>query len=161
MPDISDSLRQFLLEQSVLTLSLTDTQGCWTAPVLYSVDFSATPFTLNFLSSENSRHIQALQSINQMAAAIYADYQGRWQSICGVQMTGHLCIVEATDLKRSHAAYFSRFPEIKMLIDSPADEQEQRIGAAFAKSHFYRFSPTFVRFINNSDRFAGRSEWRF
>ncbi len=161
MSDISHSVRKFLSEQSVLTLSVVDDQGCWAAPVLYVADFSTEPFVLYFLSSENSRHIQALNRSHQAAGSIYADYQGRWQSICGMQTKGHLNVVEKAHLKRSRTAYFNRFPEIKLLIDTPSDEQEQRIGAAFAKSHFYRFSPTFVRFINNSDRFAGRSEWQF
>ena len=57
--------------------------------------------------------------------------------------------------------YFSRFPEIKSLIDSPQSDQERLIGAAFGKSSFYRVEPLFARFTNNGDSFAGRTEWHF
>jgi len=50
---------------------------------------------------------------------------------------------------------------VKALIDNPANDQEKRIGAAFAKSHFFRVTPTFLRFINNADGFSSRNEWRF
>lgn len=160
MSEISSSARDFLLEQSVLTLSIVDNVSCWAAPVLYAVEFSTGAFSLYFLSSDSSRHIQALAYDDQVAASIYADYQGRWQSICGMQMKGQVSVVETAHQEYGHEAYFSRFPEIKELIDHPTNEQEQRIGAAFAKSHLYRFSPNFVRFINNSDRFAGRTEWQ-
>ena len=64
-------------------------------------------------------------------------------------------------LPLSGSAAVSIYTEVKALIDRPASEQETRIGQAFGKSHFYLVTPSFVRFTNNSDSFAGRTEWQF
>ena len=42
----------------------------------------------------------------------------------------------------------------------PQTQQETLIGAAFGRSHFYRVTPSFIRFTNNGDSFAGRTEWQ-
>ncbi|UVW36191.1 pyridoxamine 5'-phosphate oxidase family protein [SAR92 clade bacterium H455] len=151
-------LKAFLQAESVLTLSVNDDQGPWTAPVLYVAD---EDLNLYFLSSSSTRHIASLPEDNRIAASIYSDYKGDWLGICGVQMEAHISQVDETDRAAAAARYFQRFPEVKALIDNPANEQEQRIGAAFGKSHFFRVTPTCVRFINNADGFSSRNEWRF
>tara|TARA_B100000768_G_scaffold78894_1_gene75018 strand:+ start:1377 stop:1865 length:489 start_codon:yes stop_codon:yes gene_type:complete len=154
-------LHQFLHHESVLTLSTHDSQGDWSAPVLYVADATQDPFTLYFLSSANSRHIKALAEGDTTAASIYSDYTGQWQSIRGAQMQVGITQVDQDETAAIEALYFGRFPEIKALIDNPQTKQEQLIGAAFSKSFFYRVVPSFVRFTNNSDSFAGRVEWQF
>lgn len=151
-------LHQFLNRESVLTIASSDACGPWSAPVLYVADTEAEPFALYFLSSPNSRHIKSIPSNGSAAVSIYSDYTGDWQSICGVQI---YCTIEKEPDKDLVAdRYFARFPEIWKLIDSPATEQERLIGSAFAKSNFYKVSPSFVRFTNNGDNFAGRTEWQ-
>lgn len=154
-------LHQFLHHESVLTLSTHDSEGDWSAPVLYVADTTQAPFSLYFLSSANSRHTKALSEGILTAASIYSDYTGQWQSIRGAQMQVTITQVDESKTAPIEALYFSRFPDIKTLIDNPQTKQEQLIGAAFAKSFFYKVTPSFVRFTNNSDSFAGRSEWRF
>ena len=58
-------------------------------------------------------------------------------------------------LGRHLAIYYfpDEYREVQALIDNPASEQEQRIGSAFAKSNFYRVTPSFIRFTNNADGF--------
>ena len=154
-------LHQFLRQESVLTLSTHDNEGDWSAPVLYVADIVQDPFTLYFLSSTNSRHVKALAEADRAAASIYSDYTGQWQSICGAQMQVRISVLNKAETEKAKQVYFDRFPEIKALINDPKTKQEQLIGAAFAKSFFYRADPSFVRFINNSDSFAGRTEWHF
>jgi uncharacterized protein YhbP (UPF0306 family) len=151
-------LKAFLQSESVLTLSVNDDQGPWTAPVLYVAD---EDLNLYFLSSSSTRHIASLSEDGCIAASIYSDYKGDWLGICGVQMAADISQVEETDRAAAAARYFKRYPEVKALIDNPANEQEKRIGAAFGKSHFFRVTPTFLRFINNADGFSSRNEWRF
>jgi len=151
-------LTAFLQAESVLTLSVNDDQGPWTAPVLYVVD---EDLTLYFLSSSSTRHIASLPEDGRIAASIYSDYKGDWLGICGVQMEADISQLDKADRVAAAARYFQRFPEVKALIDNPANDQEKRIGAAFAKSHFFRVTPTFLRFINNADGFSSRNEWRF
>jgi len=154
-------LHHFLRDESVLTISTNDEKGSWSAPVLYAADTAINPFFLYFLSSPNSRHIKSLPHDGVVSASIYSNYSGNWQSICGTQMSGVISVVSDEEKPFVENLYFTRFPEIKGLIDSPQDDQEKRIGAAFGKSFFYRIEPLFVRFTNNGDSFAGRTEWHF
>ncbi len=153
-------LKAFLQAESVLTIATGDACGSWSAPVLYVADISAEPFTLYFLSSANSRHIKSLPLDGAAAVSIYSDYDGHWQSIRGAQIHGS--IAQVTEEQRAAIAeeYFARYPEIAGLIDNPQTKQEELIGAAFGRSHFYRVIPSFVRFTNNGDSFAGRTEWQ-
>lgn len=151
-------LHQFLNAESVLTIATSDACGPWSAPVLYVADTSEQPFALYFLSSANSRHIKSIPANGSAAVSIYSDYTGDWQSICGAQI--HCTISKVDDKDRVADLYFARFPEVLGLIDKPASDQERLIGSAFAKSNFYRVSPSFIRFTNNGDSFAGRTEWQ-
>ena len=153
-------LKAFLQTESVLTIATGDACGSWSAPVLYVADINAEPFVLYFLSSANSRHIKSLPVDGAAAVSIYSDYDGNWQSIRGAQIHG--TIEQVADAERAAIAgsSFARFPEIQGLIDSPQTKQEELIGAAFGRSHFYCVTPSFVRFTNNGDSFAGRTEWQ-
>ena len=154
-------LHKFLQDETVITISTSDSNSPWSAPVLYVADTSLSPFVLYFLSSSNSRHIKGLPHDGVVAASIYSDYRGNWQSICGAQMSVSIRILPDGQESVAQDLYFSRFPEIKSLIDSPQSDQERLIGAAFGKSSFYRVEPLFARFTNNGDSFAGRTEWHF
>jgi uncharacterized protein YhbP (UPF0306 family) len=153
-------LKAFLQAESVLTIATGDACGSWSAPVLYVADTSAEPFILYFLSSANSRHIKSLPLDGAAAVSIYSDYDGHWQSIRGAQIHGSIAQVTEEQRAAIAEAYFARYPEIAGLIDNPQTKQEELIGAAFGRSHFYRVTPSFVRFTNNGDSFAGRTEWQ-
>jgi uncharacterized protein YhbP (UPF0306 family) len=153
-------LHEFLNTESVLTIATSDACGPWSAPVLYVADISEKPFALYFLSSANSRHIKSIPANGSAAVSIYSDYTGDWQSIRGAQIHGTIVQIAEEDSASIAEAYFSRFPEIKTLIDNPQTSQEKLIGAAFGRSHFYRVTPSFIRFTNNGDSFAGRTEWQ-
>ncbi len=153
-------LHEFLNAESVLTIATSDACGLWSAPVLYAADTTEQPFALYFLSSANSRHIKSIPASGSAAVSIYSDYRGDWQSICGAQIHGTIMQVAVERRASIAEAYFSRFPEIKVLIDNPKTQQETLIGAAFGRSHFYRVTPSFIRFTNNGDSFAGRTEWQ-
>ena len=160
--DVKDftKLHEFLNAESVLTIATSDACGPWSAPVLYVADTSKEPFALYFLSSANSRHIKSIPANGSAAVSIYSDYTGDWQSICGAQIHGSIVQVAEENRASIAEAYFSRFPEIKVLIDNPQTQQETLIGAAFERSNFYRVTPSFLRFTNNGDSFAGRTEWQ-
>ncbi len=157
--DFSEML-QFLRTQSVLTIATAEIRGSWSTPLLYVADTVSDKVSLYFLSSANSRHIQSLPSHRHAAASVYSDYNGHWQSIRGVQMEAIITEVDSQEQKRVEALYFNRFPEVETLINAPLSEQERQIGIAFSKSIFYCMSPSFIRFTNNTNQFAGRSEWR-
>lgn len=129
-------LHQFLHQESVLTLSTHDAEGDWSAPVLYVAETTQAQISLYFLSSANSRHITALTEGDVSAASIYSNYTGQWQSIRGAQIQVSIAQVDNAEAGPIETLYFSRFPEIKALIDNPQTKQERLIGAAFAKSFF-------------------------
>lgn len=154
-------LYNFLQSQSVLSLATADKHGPWSAPVLYAADLKDDRPTLYFLSSAASRHSQSLPHNGLAAGSIYAAYQDDWQLIKGVQMQG--LIAPLADLERAQfeVLYFSRFPEIRKIIDNPSSQQETKIAGAFKNSTYYCFSPTYIRVTDNSDAFANRQEWHF
>lgn len=161
MSETLTKVHHFLHQESVLTLSTQDEHGCWSAPVLYVADTRQELPLLYFLSSEKSRHISSLTDNNEAAIAIHSSYQHQWQSICGVQIQVRITEVSDDEKAEVQALYFERFPEVKALIDQPTNEQEKRIGQAYAKSGFYRATPSYLRFINNREGFSSRSEWHF
>lgn len=161
MSENISKVHHFLQQESVLILSTQDEQGCWSAPVLYVADTRQEPPLLYFLSSEKSRHILSLKNTNVAAVAIHSTYQYQWQSICGLQIQARITEVSDDEKAAVQALYFKRFPEVKALIDQPANEQEKRIGQAYARSGFYRATPSFLRFINNREGFSSRTEWHF
>ena len=50
--------------------------------------------------------------------------------------------------------YFLSSANSRHIHSLPAD------GAAFGRSNFYRVTPSFIRYTNNGDSFAGRTEWQ-
>ena len=151
-------LKAFLDAQSIVTVSVSGQDGLWSAPVLYA---TGSALNLYFLSAPSSRHTSDCTKARHVSAAVYADYRGRWQSICGVQMQASLSPVNEKEITAVETLYFRRFPEVKQVIDNPSDEEEKKIGSAFAKSRFYTLTPKQVRFIDNSRGFASRNDWQF
>ena len=147
--------------ESVLTIATSDACGSWSAPVLYAATLLDTQPVLYFLSSPSSRHIKNLPLNGSAAGSIYANYQGDWQAIQGLQMHGAIVEVDPQQQTLWQATYFARFPEVADMINSPASEKEQKIAKAFEKSGKYRFTPSFIRVTDNSNEFARKNEWIF
>ena len=72
-------------------------------------------------------------------------------------------LLKLTSRKKQHwhATYFARFPEVANIINAPASEKEQKIAKGFEKSGKYKFTPSFIRMTDNSDKFASKNEWNF
>lgn len=154
-------LHNFLQSESVLSLATADKDGPWSAPVLYVADLQDDQPILYFLSSVTSRHSKSLADKGLAAGSIYAAYQDDWQLIKGVQMQGLITRLADSERAQFEMLYFSRFPEIRKIIDNPSSEQEIKIAGAFKGSAYYRFSPAYIRTTDNSDSFANRQEWHF
>jgi len=147
-----------LQSQSVLTIATADASGCWSAPVLYAADLVDERPVLYFLSAPASRHINHSPQ-SGVAASIYTSYDGDWQAIKGLQMQGAIAEISKNHRQQFATIYFARFPEIAKIIHSPTSEQQQKIAAAFEKSGYYSFTPTYIRATDNADQFANRREW--
>ena len=84
--ELKERLQLFLNEHNTLTIATRNEQSIWAATVFYIAD---AEMNLYFLSSDRARHIQDIESHNEVAVTIYQDVSD-WQSIQGVQATGHV-----------------------------------------------------------------------
>ena len=155
-------LHQFLNRESVLTIASSDACGPWSSRI--SPGALCGGYRGRTLRSLFSPHPTAAISKVFPAMAVR-----QFLSTRTIPGTGNLSVVyrSTAPLKKSRIrtgwpiATLPVFPgRSGQLIDSPATEQERLIGSAFAKSNFYKVSPSFVRFTNNGDNFAGRTEWQ-
>ena len=100
----------------MLTLATNDLQGPWSAPVLYVADVSKQPFCLYFLSSANSRHSKALVKSEPIAASIYSDYTGHWQSIKGAQLQVTVSALDDLESAKAEGLILIAFPILKLSL---------------------------------------------
>lgn len=157
---MSGALRARILEylraHHVATLAVADAAGPWAAAVFYAAD---ADLGLVFLSDPGSRHGTAIAVDARAAATIQPSAVG-WTEITGVQMEGRACALAGAERVVAERLYLERFPEIAALLRAPADARAQALAQRFAAASFYRFSPRFVRLIDNRRGFGHREELR-
>ena len=152
---------QLLQTESVLTLATADACGSWSAPVLYAANIVNEKPVLYFLSAHSSRHIKSLPVNCSAAASVYADYQGDWQAIKGLQMHGVVAEITQDAVEHWQSVYFARFPEVAEMIANPLSDQQKKIASAFERSGKFSFTPSLIRLTDNSAKFASHNEWVF
>ena len=135
---------RLLKSESTLALATTAADGSpRTAPVFYLAD---DELCLYWFSSASSQHSRNLKRDAAAAVAVYRATD-EWDRICGVQMHGSVAVAADPDVRRAVTeAYVKRF----------------RLGALFRvgirRSRLYRFTPSWVRYIDNSKRFGYKFE---
>lgn len=139
--------RRRLLEliegESTLVLATVDHAGVPHAAPLFYLPVAGLPgedISLYWLSSPSSRHSLAL---GQVAVAIHAS-TWKQNEIRGAQLEGRAELVEKSP--ELLAAYKARFA----LGDA--------FDRAIASSELYRFTPRWVRYLDNAQGFGGRIE---
>ncbi len=140
------SILEILAEASALTLSTIDPDGSPRGtPLFFASDDS---LRLYFLSDADSRHSRNLAREPRAAISLYPPVQG-WQDIRGLQMKGGAALLDGHRRTDAMAIYQEKFPFIR--------ELESVVEA----SSLYRFSPTWIRLIDNRKGFGFRQEWTF
>lgn len=151
MPDLvlDKSISKFLESQCTLSLATVDAEG---APHAANVQFvSDDQWNLYWVSKSEAAHSRHLVARPQSAVTVYAAVDGPAE-IHGLQMHG---IAEAlnTELAESLALprYSTKFP---FTTDPPFRD-------AVAAQTFYRFRPTWARWIDNRRGFGWSTEVTF
>lgn len=146
-------VREILNDSEVLTLSITDADGIWNAPLFFAFDGSV----LLFISSPSSRHCQ-LPPSGEMDCAFSVHFAtSEWSEIRGVQGAGSIRRVAADDRSDAEAIYLGRFTQIAKVLQRSGVESEQLIAKRFAKSEFYMITPHLLCTTDNRESFSVRN----
>ena len=152
--ELKERLQLFLNGHNTLTIATRNTQSIWAATVFYIAD---AEMNLYFLSSDKTRHVQDIESHNEVAITIYQDVSD-WQSIQGVQATGHVSHVGEDDKPSILNQYISKYTFLKELLNNPKSEQEERIAQQFKTISLFKLKPFYYRIIDNSIEFGYKQE---
>lgn len=147
MTDRAELYTQFtdLLRLPALTLATAGVDG---EPHAAAVYFAADPLLrFYFYSLASSQHGLDLSANVRAAAALHAQ-PADWQEIRGLQMRG---VVEAlppgAELEAGWQAYAAKFPFIS------------NFNTALSRNTLYRFTPAWIRLIDNRRGFGFKQEW--
>ena len=136
---------KLLAERSTLTLATTTPGGLPQAAPLFFA--AAADGSLLFVSDATSRHGSNIAVSGRAAVAIYGE-AWRWNEIAGLQMEGSVSAIPAgPEREAAWETYKAKFPFVV--------EFEEEV----SRSNFYRFTPRWVRLIDNSVRFGYKQEF--
>ncbi|WP_428389497.1 pyridoxamine 5'-phosphate oxidase family protein [Mucisphaera sp.] len=106
-------------------------------------------FRLLWVSSPNTEHSQHTAQNPRAAITVYA-HDDRPQSIHGVQMRGTVQPIEnPTEWNNAWEAYTAKFPFVAI---------DPGFKVMIEKQSFYRFTPTWLRWIDNRRSFGWKVE---
>lgn len=138
------SVLSILSEAEAMTLATIGPAGAPRAtPVYFAFD---DELALIFLSDKNSLHSKNLTREARAAVAVYPQVED-WRALRGVQMQGSVHEIQPEERARAQAIYQRRFPFVVAFSELIGD------------SCFYRFVPTWIRWIDNRRGFGFQEEW--
>ena len=142
--DKLDQVRALLRSQTTLVLATTGADSLPRSTPLFF--FADDGLRLYWFSSSSSLHSRNCAR-NPEASIAISNHARRWQQIQGVQMQGSVSLVAERSLRNTVArAYSARF----------------QLGNLFAftirRSSLYCFTPSWVRYLDNSRRFGYKFE---
>lgn len=139
----------YLRNHSTMALATVGPDGVWAAGIFYVND----EFTLYWLSDPDTRHSQNIARNSQIAVAIHEDYRD-WTAIQGIRMEGQAEQVgKITQAGWPMRLYVEKYPFLGDLRNPPPD-----LAKALATTHVYRFTPTRIYFIDNTQGLGHREE---
>ncbi len=142
--DTPSVVKEFLAVHSTLTLATVNAHGMpQSAPLFFAAQDDGS---LVFVSSAKSAHSLNVATTGRAAATVHHE-TWNWNEIAGVQMEGEVRLI-AAGLEREKAwdVYTAKFPFVT--------EFESEV----SRSEFYRFVPTWLRWIDNRVQFGFRQE---
>ena len=150
--ELYDAVRAFLHTWRTASLATVDEQGhAHAANVQFAVD---ERLHLIFVSSDSAAHSRHLARDPQAAMTVYAhtDEDAGAAAIHGVQLHGRCARIDGADA-RQHAwnVYSRRFT---FIADNHVLAQRVK------QEQFYRFIPTWLRWIDNRRGFGFKKEMR-
>ena len=147
MPDLSidQQIETFLATCKTASLATVDAHGnpC-AANIQYVHDAS---FRLYWVSSMSSAHSVNVGAKPQAAVTIYA-HQDQPESIHGLQLRGVGSMLDSSELEDAYKLYAAKYP----FVTGPPYDKAMKLQL------FYRFTPTWLRWIDNRRGFGWKVE---
>jgi uncharacterized protein len=138
-----EAVRAFLVAQSTLSLATVSADNTPTiAPLFYVSD---EDLNLYWLSSPRSRHSVNLSERSTVAVTIYPSVWN-WEQIRGLQIEGHGLAIENEERQQAVTRYRNKFT-----LPTSFDAQ-------IAASTFYKLTPRWLRWLDNSVKFGYKAE---
>jgi uncharacterized protein YhbP (UPF0306 family) len=142
---LAPSVVNLLARHSTLTLATTTASGLPEAAPLFFA--AAADGSLLFVSGAESRHSLNIAASGRAAVAIYGEPRS-WNDIVGLQMEGVVSAIPAgPEREAAWVTYRAKFP---FVVEFEAE---------VSRSTFYRFTPRWVRLIDNGVRFGYKEEF--
>jgi uncharacterized protein YhbP (UPF0306 family) len=142
-PELRQAVGAIMAEADTLALATVDPDGRPRAtPLMFAADEDLRPL---FLSDPSTQHVRNLERLSETALAIYPPIDD-WRMIRGLQLKGHSRAVSNAEIDAAMEVYSRRFPFVSELED------------AVATSRLYRFTPDWVRLIDNRQGFGFKQE---
>lgn len=129
----------FLNANYVLSLSMADNGGSWSANCFYALDELSQ--SLIFISHGNAKHAQLLEQTSTVSGTISAQTKNV-AHIQGVQYTGKTGAPEGEAYRAAHEVYYKRFPF-----------------ARFVRAKLWLLELDFVKYTDNSLGFGKKLVW--
>lgn len=152
--DLHRRLQSFLADQTTMTLSsVTDEGNPHSCDLFYA---HTSKYAFYFLSDPKTRHSQNIARMPRVSVTIHGLSRG-WEDIRGVQMEGiAMRVSEPLERLRAFALYAGKYGFIKRWLTSVDTLGVMIEGLGVIE--LYRFSPQWLRFIDNSLGFGHKDE---
>jgi hypothetical protein len=152
--DLLAAARRLLEAHGTATLATTNGREPWAAAVFYAAD---ADLNLYFVSDPATRHGRDLAANGEVAVAVHADCTA-WSEVCGLQLRGRACLLDGAGRDAAMALYLAKFADVRRLFEAPANDDEAAIGRRLRAAGLYRFTPAWLRVIDNRRGFGARRE---
>lgn len=152
--DLRSRVRGMLGAHATMTLATSGPQGPWASAVFYACDSS---FHLYFVTDPRTRHGANLMRDGRVSAAIHQDVAD-WHEIRGLQLEGVARDLSDAERAAGMEVYLTRFPAVRRMAQSPANEAEHQIGERLARIALWRLLPSRIRVLDNRERFGWKEE---
>jgi uncharacterized protein YhbP (UPF0306 family) len=136
-------VREFLAGRSTLTLATVNAHGRpESAPLFFADDDDS----LIWISGQKSRHSRNIAATGKAAVTVHNETWD-WNEIAGLQMEGEVNLIPLGPAReRAWELYKAKFP---FVVEFEAEVM---------RSEFYRFTPAWIRLIDNSVSFGYKEE---
>jgi len=152
--DAKARIEAYLQSHNTMTLATCDQNRPWATSVFYCHD---SDLNLYCISDPKTRHSQDIEANGLVSVTVNEDVPD-WGAIQGLQIDGIGSVVGQEDRPQVEKMYLEKFLDLKSLFKAARDGDGLKIYQRFQKSAFYRVSPKWIRFIDNSRGFGFKEE---